>query len=105
MFLGEDKVLDDVLDILSDERRREMLYSMEGEDSDIFGYDELAEELIERGDLSPNQKDEFKAEITHVHLPKLEDGGVIEHDHRSKTVRYVADEEVSEILDFLDAYE
>lgn len=97
-------MLDDMLEALSDGRRREILYSMDEEDSDIFGYDELVEELIEDG-LSPHDKDEFKVDLIHMHLPKLEESGIVEHDQRSETIRYTADENVSDVLEFLYSYE
>ncbi|GAB3674595.1 DUF7344 domain-containing protein [Halopiger thermotolerans] len=42
---------------------------------------------------------QVRTELQHVHLPKLEDAGILEHDQRSETVRYWTQPSLEEWLE------
>lgn len=90
--------LDDTLRVLADERRRDMLYMLEESDSDSFTYSEVIEAVWNGGDDSEDYSNQLKIEMTHVHLPKMEEKGVLEYDERSEIIRYDPDEELRELL-------
>ncbi|MDF9746079.1 DUF7344 domain-containing protein [Natrinema salsiterrestre] len=99
--------LDLLFDLLSNSRRRYALYHLNDQPDGVSTIEELASNIVtlerttETGDVSGNQtvggaletdsselQSGVQLELQHVHLPKLEEAGVIEHDRRSETVRY-----------------
>ncbi|AEH35352.1 hypothetical protein Halxa_0713 [Halopiger xanaduensis SH-6] len=48
---------------------------------------------------SGDRRRQIRTELQHVHLPKLEDAGVLEHDPRSETVRYWTQPSLEEWLE------
>ena len=75
--------LDTVYDLLADATRRRVL-------EDLYRRDEsTVEDLADRiGDASDGPEDAVRATIalTHTHLPRLRDAGVIEYDERTGAV-------------------
>lgn len=91
--------LDLVFELLSDRRRRYALYLLYEQPDGVATIDEVTDhvtrlETRETGPgptgeaTTPQRKREIQVELQHVHLPKLEDAGVLEIDHRSETLRY-----------------
>lgn len=97
--------LDDTLEVLADEQRRKIMYVLDDRDKQIAAYDEIIDGLDDLDYLFEKERDRFKVAMAHNHLPKMADYGLIEHDNVSQTVRYVQDEEIEEILEFLRKYE
>jgi DNA-binding transcriptional ArsR family regulator len=56
---------------------------------------ELAAELV--GRVEP-PRDTVRIGLVHVHLPVLEEAGLVEFDHRSRTVRYRRSQLAEELL-------
>ncbi|WP_254810077.1 DUF7344 domain-containing protein [Natronosalvus amylolyticus] len=80
--------LDTVFDILADRRRRFVLYHLYDAVDGVSTVEELVDFVaVHEPDAGPS-KDEIQVALYHIHLPKLEEAGVIEHDQRSETVRY-----------------
>lgn len=98
-------MLDDTLELLADENRRNILYALEDSDEDHFSYDEVTEALIEEEVMREEEKERFRVQMTHHHLPKMQESGLVEYDERSQTVRYVEDEDVEELLEFIEGYD
>lgn len=75
--------LDQILNVLSDNRRRHIIYLLEKRD-DPVSIDELATRLVDHDDtLAPESSDhhtQLKIELYHNHLPKLADEDVITYD-------------------------
>ncbi|RKD94979.1 hypothetical protein ATJ93_1826 [Halopiger aswanensis] len=46
-----------------------------------------------------DRRQQIQTELQHIHLPKLEDAGVLEHDPRSETVRYWTQPSLEEWLE------
>ncbi len=68
--------IDDVLSVLTDERRRDIVRALDGHDRGMFP-GELAALLARRED-EPNAERRIHAGLRHFHLPKLEEAGLIE---------------------------
>ncbi len=98
-------LLDDTLQVLSNERRRKIMYVLEDEGDDVLSYEEVTEGLVKRDYMREEERDRFKAQMTHSHLPQLEESGLLENDKRSETVRYIQDEDVEDLLEFVKEYE
>ncbi|SDR07107.1 DUF7344 domain-containing protein [Natronobacterium texcoconense] len=114
--------LDCVFDLLSDRRRRYALYYLNEREDGVATIDELTnhiatlERRVESGsetgsecsETSSNpdvdgtpaeRKQRIRTELQHVHLPKLEEVGVLEHDQRSETARYWNQPSIEEWLE------
>lgn len=98
-------LLNDTLQLLSNPQRRDIMYVMDKSNDDVFEYDDIAEGMIEQNYMREEEKERFEAQMTHAHLPKMEESGLIEHDKRSETVCYIQDKDVGELLEFIEEYE
>ena len=89
---GGERPLDELLDVLSNHRRRYVLYYLrETETADVEELTEYVVENFESGQESTAPGDRFektKATVIHTDLPKLRERGIVEYDPRSETVRY-----------------
>lgn len=97
--------LDNTLEVLSNENRRNILYDLSSSEADIFSYEEIAESLVEDEYLREAEKEHFKVQMAHNHLPYMDENGFVEHDSRSRTVKYVGDRDVEDLLDVIEEYE
>ncbi|QLK26220.1 hypothetical protein HYG81_00940 [Natrinema zhouii] len=112
--------LDLVFNLLSNSRRRYALYYLNDQPDGVATIETLVENVIaleEATDVdgettantrtttgqeeggSTDRQTNVRTELQHVHLPKLEDAGLLEHDRRSGTVRYWSQPSVEEWLE------
>ncbi|WP_408958472.1 hypothetical protein [Natrinema sp. 74] len=110
--------LDLVFELLSNSRRRYALYYLNEQSDGVASIENLTENVLalERtadtteanetttlgsdGDRDPAEREsEVQTELQHIHLPKLEDAGLLEHDRRSETVRYWSQPSLEEWLE------
>lgn len=90
----------EILDLLANDRRRLAVAALERADSDQMQFDHLSRELCEMfDDVSPEAA---AIELRHVHVPALEDRGLIEYDEHSETIRYYHCRLVSDVLAVVD---
>ena len=101
--------LDLIFELLSNRRRRYALYHLHDQPDGVATMDELTDAVVThqylesnvdretdgRTDAGPDddpdlesRRQQVRMDLQHTHLPKLEDAGVLEHDHRSEMVRY-----------------
>lgn len=84
--------IDEILECLSDSRRRIILYYLQ--DNEIVELEELSKQILAREEgILPNNVPEdhyqsIQAQLVHRHLPKLATAQLIEYDQRSQTIRY-----------------
>ncbi|WP_227380689.1 DUF7344 domain-containing protein [Haladaptatus halobius] len=73
--------------IFAKEHRREVLSYLQKKDSDVAELGELADHVHEEVEevTSPSHA---RLSLTHTHVPKLADHGVVDYDQHSETVRY-----------------
>ncbi|WP_425607419.1 DUF7344 domain-containing protein [Halomontanus rarus] len=76
---------------------------------DSFNFDDLVQIIAnqnnETSDVSQKQRKRVKLTLHHRHLPKLDDAGLIEYDHRNGDIRYrgTADSELIDIPKLLNS--
>ncbi|SFR61644.1 DUF7344 domain-containing protein [Halogeometricum limi] len=75
---------DDVYSALSSDLRRALLYELDGAGRPMT-VDAVASRLSDR-DVGDSDRLDVKAEIVHVHLPKLIHAGLVVHDPETDTV-------------------
>lgn len=101
------KSLDRVFEILSDHRRRYVLYYLNNPQKQTVTLDELADQVCtwERewigrtNKLKGNHRENIRIQLHHIHLPKMDDAGAIDYDPRSQTVRSHTAESLLELID------
>ncbi|ELY98326.1 hypothetical protein C482_12442 [Natrialba chahannaoensis JCM 10990] len=119
--------LDHIFELLSNQRRRYALYTLYEQSDGVATVEELTDAIVAfdrrygeseaecesestavRGNNSHHTEGQLttdeqhhvvETELQHVHLPKLEEVGVIEHDRRSQTVRYWSQPSLEEWLE------
>lgn len=91
--------VDSVLEALSSNDRREILYLFSDKEQEVATYDQIIEELVEKEYLEDSRTEQFEVQMHHHHLPKLAETGFIDYDKRSETIRYTADSEVEDLLE------
>lgn len=95
---------DTLYELFAKDHRRKVLSYLEMKDSDVAELGELAEHLYQEVDgiTSPDQA---RLTLTHTHVPKLAEYGVIEYDQWSEIVRYQEGSQVEAMLVVAAAHE
>lgn len=97
--------LDESLHLVADRYRRRILHHLrngsegETEISDLVDRVLTAESTSEEN--QPLDREQVAIELRHVHLPMLEDYGIMEYDAKMGTIRYLSNEQVETVLDSL----
>lgn len=97
-----------VFELLSKRRRRNVLRCVRDATDGVVSLDELADRLRDRerdaDDAGPDDsRERTVAALHHADLPKLAAFGVLEYDHRSRTVRYRDDAIPDACVELLEA--
>lgn len=87
--------LDRLFRVLSNHRRRYVLYYLEDAENAIVTVTDLTNYVVQRerewkqNDDQPetDHRDEIRIDLHHNHLPRISDMGLIDYDARSKTIR------------------
>jgi DNA-binding transcriptional ArsR family regulator len=98
-------LLDDTLQLLSDQNRRNIMYLMKEAGEDTFEYYEITEAMVEKGYISEEESERFGVRMAHVHLPKMEKSGLVEQDQDREKVHYFSLEKVENLLEDVKKYE
>ena len=96
---GVSNSLDTAFELLARERRRKVLYCLRDSDG-LLSLSELADRIAER-EASKSAGDvyqEITISLSQVHLPKLEDAGVIDYDHAERRIEHQGDPFVDMLL-------
>ena len=93
--------LDQIFDLLSDRRRRYVLYCLYGSQDGVATVDDVAEYVLtlEGSTVTAETRQRLMTTLGHIHLPRLEDAGIVEYDTRSNTVRYWGQPSLEEWLE------
>ena len=70
-----------------------------------FTYDSITEALVADDYVSEKEADRFGVQMIHLHLPKMEESGLVEQDESSETVRYLPSEELENLLEDIKKYD
>lgn len=93
--------VDDVLDFLADARRRAVVSALQAAGDDWIDFDRLVAAVA---DETPDANAEtLRIDLHHVHLPMLEDRGIIDYDSRAGTIRYYRCELIADVLAAVEA--
>lgn len=94
---------EDVLRLCTDEERRSVVAALVDSVENVVSLQELADEVAggPSASASGQQLHQGKAALKHNHLPRLDETGLIEYDWRSDTVRYLPNEHVERLLEFI----
>lgn len=95
--------LDTVFGLLSDRNRRAVLRYFRDTAAVTASFEALRDHLA-RSDGADLDEETVSIAAHHWLLPKLEEGGVIEYDVRSETVRYRPQPVVDDLLDHIDRW-
>lgn len=90
---------DELFDLLSEERRRYVLYCLEGASHARLSVSTLVERLstIEKdSSIGQSTRREVEISLRHVHLPKLDDASIVEFDPDEAIVEYLGGERVEQ---------
>jgi len=96
--------LDASLTLVADRHRRRLLEHLRHNGNGEVQIDDLVDHLSQAepaADGRQMSRDQLAIQLTHVHLPKLADHGVIEHDHERGTIEYRPDEQIEAVLEGL----
>lgn len=97
--------IDDKLNVLSNSYRRGMIYSLNSMEEDAVTYEKLLDEMIEEDYISEQERENLRLEMDHVHLPKMDESGLIDYDRRTKTIRSIMGEDINQLLDSVQELE
>lgn len=94
-----DPALGSMFQCLADERRRHVLGYFQNNDGETASCDDLADHVIEQQKRSSSaDRETVTIDLSHRHLPKLADHGVVEFDRRTRRVQYRGDGEIETVL-------
>ena len=88
--IGRSQSLDQLFDLLGAMRRRFVLYYLNDVEAEVVPLAELVTHVRDSGVRAaqvPTDRETIRLALHHVHLPKLEEAGLIEYDPRKEIVR------------------
>jgi DNA-binding transcriptional ArsR family regulator len=94
-----------VLALVSDQTRRRLIRHLIASNDETVEVNDLIRDL--RRDqsnsthTSHSTSTHLRIELQHVHLPKLDEAGVVDYDSRSTTVRYNSIDNVEKLVTFI----
>lgn len=95
--------LDTTLYLLSHQTRRDIVGYFQTTDGTTAAVDDIVSHLADRDGEEPSH-DDLYTQIHHVHLPKMDDAGLLDYDKRSGGLRYGPDPRLPEWLDFIEEH-
>ncbi|WP_408958498.1 ArsR family transcriptional regulator [Natrinema sp. 74] len=87
--------VDKILSLLADSDRRTVVRTLDTAERDWLDRESLLESVSATGSMTA---EDWALDLAHVHLPLLEERGLIEYDAHSETIRYYECELVSDVL-------
>jgi len=90
--------VDEILRLLVDSRRRTIVSVLETTERNWITLSEL---VLQCSSMEAPTVD-WQRELYHVHLPLLDDLGLVDYDKHDEMIRYYQCELVSEVLDVVD---
>ncbi|WP_198662194.1 helix-turn-helix transcriptional regulator [Halorussus litoreus] len=96
------EAVDALFEALADEHRRCVLAYLDDCDTGVAAFGDLVDHVA--AEVETASAEAVEVRLHHAHLPKLEDGGLVEFDARSGHVRYRGDATVSDWLALAQDY-
>ncbi|WP_256393196.1 DUF7344 domain-containing protein [Natronoarchaeum rubrum] len=89
----------EILEALAHGRRRSVCKVLAAADREFLSLEEVSERVTANGENRSADARPVRVELHHVHLPKLDEAGLLEYDHRVHTVYYEQDPVVEALAD------
>lgn len=100
---------DTVLDLLSNRRRRIILYQFTAHSWDTVPIETLIDTVYgvedDMGEVHPEHRARIRQDFFHCQLPRLESNGLVQYDWDDNWCRYLGDPLVESMLDSIVAHE
>ncbi|WP_415381591.1 ArsR family transcriptional regulator [Halosimplex sp. TS25] len=83
--------VDAVLSLLADHQRRDLLRHLIDSNEQTASLDECVRHLLQREQTRFGEcpgHEQIETALHHIHMPKLEEAGILEYDSRSRQYRY-----------------
>ncbi|WP_348610933.1 DUF7504 family protein [Halobaculum rarum] len=101
---------DSVIELISDSRRRTLLYALRANRRDNYSVDRLIDLVDERERAIPRRepersREELEVSLGHVHLPKLDELGVVDYDADAGIVRYHRNRALESCIRYVETLE
>jgi len=97
--------LDSSLTLVADQHRRRLINHLRHNGNGEVRIDNLVDQLhqAEPAAIDGRQKtrNQLAIQLNHIHLPKLANHGVIDHDHERGTIEYQPDKQIETVLEGL----
>ncbi|MFD1562498.1 ArsR family transcriptional regulator [Haloarchaeobius amylolyticus] len=91
---------DEILRLLADASRRRVVESLANYEDTWIHREQLAQRLAGSHEEEPINN--WERDLHHVHLPMLEDTGIIEYDRQEGTVRHYQCDGLADVLDAVE---
>ncbi|THE63439.1 ArsR family transcriptional regulator [Salinadaptatus halalkaliphilus] len=91
----------EVLRLLANDRRRQIVTVLDAWNESVIHFEELQQQLS--SEFESSDSDNWLLQLRHVHLPILEQAGLVEYDGRNRTIWYDDCELVTEVLTVIES--
>ena len=81
------------------------MYHMMESGENKFDYEDITDALVEDEYVDEEEADRFQIQMVHVHLPKMEESGLVQLDKDSETVHYIPSKDVENLLEDVKKYD
>lgn len=98
-----------VLELVSSPRRRTLLYNLMNQPAEEIALDQLVEEVHETDQALPIRdapsREDVRINFVHVHLPMLQEAGIIQYDADSDMIQYTENQGLESFLRYFETIE
>ena len=95
--------LESLFRLLANDRRRRVAATLEAMADDCIDLEEVFAAVAAASDGGEVDREDWRVEFRHVHLPLFEDVGVLEYDEHTGTVRWYHCDVLVDVLDVVGA--
>lgn len=100
---------DTVLELVSSPRRRTLLYNLKSQPSGEVSLDRLVEQVHKIDRALPIRdapsREKVRTKFVHVHIPMLQEAGIIRYDADSETIHYTENQGLEAFLRYIETIE
>jgi len=98
-----------LLELVSSPRRRTLLYNLKSQPIEKISLDQLVEEVHKTDRALPIRdapsREKVRIEFVHVHIPMLQEAGIIQYDADSEMVHYTENQGLEAFLRYIETIE
>jgi DNA-binding transcriptional ArsR family regulator len=90
--------IDDILEVVADPQRRDILSYLSSNSKTHCSVAELVDHLQSQATGADQSQHHLRARLHHVHLPNLQDVGLITYDAETQNVQYTENQKLESLL-------